>query len=221
MVLKAQSREVVGKKVKNLRKQNLVPASVYGPKQPSINIAVDVKEFMELYKQVGYSSLFDLSLPDGKTVQALLKEVQFDYLGMDVMHVSIYKVDMEQKIMTHVPLTFVGVSLAVKNNLGLLVTPISTVEITCLPGKIPAELVVDISRLNDVGENLFLKDIKLPEGVEPVGAHAMDLVVAAIAAPQKSVEEETPAVATTTAEGEAEGETPAEGEIEAEVKAKE
>lgn len=205
MVLKAQSREVVGKKVKNLRAQNMVPASVYGPKQPSLNIALPKFDFIKLYKEVGYSNLFELEMPDGKKFNALLKEVQFDYLGNEVIHVSIYKVDMEQKIVTNVPLTFTGVSLAVKNNLGLLVTPVSTVEITCLPGKIPSELVVDISKLDNVGDNIFLKDIDLGEGVELVGAHAKDIVIASIAAPQKTIEEETPAAATTeaAAEGEA------------------
>jgi len=205
MVLKAQSREVVGKKVKNLRAQNMVPASVYGPKQPSLNIALPKLDFIKLYKEVGYSNLFELEMPDGKKFNALLKEVQFDYLGNEVIHVSIYKVDMEQKIVTNIPLTFTGVSLAIKNNLGLLVTPVSTVEITCLPGKIPSELVVDISKLDNVGDNIFLKDIDLGEGVELVGAHAKDIVIASIAAPQKTIEEETPAAATTeaAAEGEA------------------
>lgn len=205
MVLKAQSREVVGKKVKNLRAQNMVPASVYGPKQQSLNLALPKLDFIKLYKEIGYSNLFELEMPDGKKFNALLKEVQFDYLGNEVIHVSIYKVDMEQKIVTNVPLTFTGVSLAIKNNLGLLVTPVSTVEITCLPGNIPSELVVDISNLDNVGDNIFLKDLDLGEGVELVGTHAKDIVIASIAAPQKTIEEETPAAATTeaAAEGEA------------------
>jgi len=204
MVLKAQSREVVGKKVKNLRAQNMVPASVYGPKQPSLNIALPKLDFIKLYKEVGYSNLFELEMPDGKKFNALLKEVQFDYLGNEVIHVSIYKVDMEQKIVTNIPLTFTGVSLAIKNNLGLLVTPVSTVEITCLPGNIPSELVVDISKLDNVGDNIFLKDIELGEGVELVGTHAKEIVIASIAAPQKTIEEETPAAATTEAAAEGE-----------------
>lgn len=205
MVLKAQLREVVGKKVKNLRAQNMVPASVYGPKQPSLNIALPKLDFIKLYKEVGYSNLFELEMPDGKKFNALLKEVQFDYLGNEVIHVSIYKVDMEQKIVTNIPLTFTGVSLAIKNNLGLLVTPVSTVEVTCLPGNIPSELVVDISKLDNVGDNIFLKDIELGEGVELVGTHAKEIVIASIAAPQKTIEEETPVAAATevAAEGEA------------------
>jgi large subunit ribosomal protein L25 len=211
MVLKAQSREVVGKKVKNLRAQNMVPASVYGPKQPSLNLALPKLDFINLYKEVGYSHLFELEMPDGKKFQALLKEVQFDYLGNEVIHVSIYKVDMDQKIVTSIPLTFTGVSLAIKNNLGLLVTPVSTVEVTCLPGNIPSELVVDISKLDNVGDNIFLKDIDLGEGVELVGAHAKDLVIASIAAPQKTIEEETPTAAATDEAAPAEGEAaPAE-----------
>lgn len=210
MLLKSIKREITGKKVKGLRASDLIPASLYGPSSDSLNISLDNKEFTDLYKQVGYSNLFDLELPDGKSVKALLKEVQFDYLGSRVLHVSIYKVDMSKKIVTEIPLTFIGVSMAVKNNLGLLVTPISNIQITCLPSDIPSEIVIDISVLNDLGENVFLKDIKLPQGVELVGVHSGDLVIASIVTPQKSIEEETPVVAeAATEEG---AEAPVEGE---------
>ena len=108
MVLKSQKREVVGKGVKNLRKQNLIPASVYGPKQPTINLALDKKEFKALFKEVGFTKLFDLEMPDGKAEKVLLKDVQYDYLGAEILHVSIYKVDMEQKIATFLPVSFTG-----------------------------------------------------------------------------------------------------------------
>lgn len=191
MVLKSQKRDIVGKKVKNLRKQNLIPASVYGPKQPTINLALDKKEFKALFKEVGFTKLFDLELPDGKTEKVLLKEVQYDYLGMEILHISMYKVNMDQKIIANVPVSFVGLSMAVKNNLGILVTSVSQVEVKCLPNLIPEGIVVDINGLDNVGDKVFVKDIKLPEGVELVGIHSKDLVLAAISAPQKAIEEET------------------------------
>lgn len=191
MVLKSQKREVVGKGVKNLRKQNLIPASVYGPKQPTINLALEKKEFKALFKEVGFTKLFDLEMPDGKAEKVLLKDVQYDYLGAEILHVSIYKVDMEQKIATFLPVSFTGLSMAVKNNLGILVTSVSQVEVKCLPNKIPEGIVVDINGLDNVGDKIFVKDIKLPEGVELVGSHAKDIVLAAISAPQKAIEEET------------------------------
>jgi hypothetical protein len=89
--------------------------------------------------------------------------------------------------------------MAVKNNLGLLVTPMSIVTVNCLPGNLPNEFIVDISKLDNVGDSIFLKDINLGEGVNLVGTHAKEQILASIASPQKAVEEE---VAATPAEGE-------------------
>jgi hypothetical protein len=109
--------------------------------------------------------------------------------------------------------------MAVKNNLGLLVTPESSVTVTCLPEKLPSEYVIDIGKLDNVGDSIFLKDVALGDGVALIGVHAKELIIAAIASPQKSVEEEEAAAAPAAVEGEAvEGEAaegaaaPAEGD---------
>ncbi len=227
MLLKAEPREVVGKQVKTYRKNKQVPASVYGPSTPTQNLVVNDSEFRALFKDVGYSKLFNLEVTGAKPIKALMKEVQIDRLKHAVIHASIYAVDMAKAITTNIPVHIIGFSMAVKNNLGLLVTPMSSVAVSCLPENLPNELVVDISKLDNVGDSIFLKDLKIGEGVTLVGAHAKDFIVAAIASPQKSVEEEEAAAAPAAVEGEAaEGEaaegaeaTPAkEGEKKAEAK---
>lgn len=213
MLLKAQLREVVGKKVKKLREQKMTPGSVYGPTQKlTKNIVLNTKELRDLYLKVGYSALFDLEIEGEKSIKVLFKEVQIDYLKRKILHAAIYAVDMAKPIVTTVPVHFTGTSLAVKNNLGLLVTPMSVIPVRCLPDDIPLEVLIDVNKLDNVGDSIFLKDIKLPAGVIPVGAHIMEQMVASIASPQKTVEEEAAEAAPAEGEAAAEGEVAAEGE---------
>lgn len=194
MLLKAQTREVVGKQVKTIRANKMVPASVYGPNTATKTIAVSDKEFRQLYKEVGYSKLFDLEIEGEKPMKALLKEIQVNKIKHSLIHVSIYAVDMKKAITTTIPIRFEGMSLAVKNNLGLMIASLTNLGISCLPENLPNEIVVDISKLDNVGDSIFVKDLPLAEGVSLVGV-SKDAVVATIASPQKSIEEETPKAA--------------------------
>lgn len=211
MLLKAQTREVVGKQVKTLRAQKLVPASVYGPNTATRTISVSDKEFRKLYNEVGYSSLFDLEIEGEKPVKALLKEIQVDRLKKSLIHASIYAVDMKKPINTEIPIRFEGTSMAVKNNLGLLVTSLDKLSINCLPADLPSEVVVDVSKLDNVGDSIFVRDLKLSDAITLSGV-SKDAIIITIALPQKSIEEETPKVA---AEGEADAEAEAKEETEA------
>lgn len=199
MLLKAQKRELLGKKVSSLRKNKLIPAVSYSKGKESTSLVISEKELLVVFKKIGYSSLFDLQVEEGKPEKALFKDVQIDYLRGKILHASIYLVDMANKITTTVPVRIEGISMAIKNNLGLLVTPLSAVTVHCLPENLPQELVVDISKLDNVGDSIFLKDMVFPEGVEVVASLSKDSIVAAIVTPQKAIEEEV--AATTTVEG--------------------
>lgn len=190
----------------------MLPASVYGPEIKPVNITLDDKEFKKVFKEAGYSSLIDMELA-GKKVKALVKEVQYNPIAEQYMHVSLYQVNMNKPITTEVPVTVNGESLAVKNNLGILVSPISTVLVKCLPANLPSHLEINISKLDRVGDSIQISDIKLPEGVELDSDESAESVVAYISAPQKSiVEEEAEAAAAAAAAAEAAGVVPAEGE---------
>jgi large subunit ribosomal protein L25 len=212
MLLKAQKRELLGKKVSSLRKNKLIPAVSYTKGKESTSLVISEKELLAVFKKVGYSSLFDLQIEEGKAEKALFKDVQIDYLRSKILHAGIYLVDMANKITTTVPVRIEGISMAIKNNLGLLVTPLSAVTVHCLPGNLPQELVVDISKLDNVGDSIFLKDMVFPEGVEVAASLSKDSIVAAIVTPQKAIEEEV--VATTTVEGAEGTEGAVEGAVE-------
>jgi large subunit ribosomal protein L25 len=223
MLLKVNNREVTGRKVKNLRNSGLVPASIYGPEIKAFNVSIDSKEFKKVFKEAGYSTLIDLDVEGSKKVKALVKEVQYDPVAEKFVHVSLYQVNMNKEISAEVPIHIKGEAPAVKNNIGLLVTPVSTIYVTCLPANLPSHLEIDVSNLNEIGDSIQISDIKLPEGVELDTDEAPETVLANISAPQKSIEQEEAEAAAAaeaaalaageTAEGEegAEGEAPAEG----------
>lgn len=209
MKLKANSRDIIGKKVSQLREKGVIPASVYGPSRESTNISVSPKEFKKAFKSVGYSSIFDLEL-DGKVTKVLVKEVQANVLTDAYLHISFYEVDMNKTITAEVPVLLEGESPAVKNNIGLLINPFSSVMLSCLPGDLPANLTLTVDGLEEIGAILRLSDLTLPKGVDLAPGVMANTTVAYIAAPQKAVE------ITETEEGEETENEETEGEAEAE-----
>jgi len=190
MKIKATQRKLLGKKVKHLRTQGQVPASVYGPKREAMSVNINPKEFKKLFDEVGYSTLFDMQIDDAKTSKVLVKEVQQNPLTDELLHVSFYEVNMTASITADIPIEIVGEALAVKSNVGILITPVNSVSIQCLPTDLPSEFKIDISEFAEVGDAFKIEDIKLPNGVEFSADVSTSTSIVYIAAPQKAVIEE-------------------------------
>jgi large subunit ribosomal protein L25 len=205
MKLSVKKREELKRKVKGLLKKNEIPGVVYGPKRKSLNIKFDGLNFEKVLKDSGYSKLVDLEVEEEKPVKVLIREVQYEPATDKVIHVSFYELDMKKTITADVPVETKGTSTAVKDNTGFLVTPFDTLTVRCLPDKLPQKLVVDISLLNEIGDNVSIADLKLPEGVELSSEIDQNATLAYIAPPQKEIVEEEP-----EEEAEEEGE---EGEV--------
>lgn len=218
MTLKAKKRSITGKQVKSLRKAGTIPASVYGPSSEPLNLEVNNIEFARIFQQNGYSNLFDLQIEDQKPFQVLIKEVQVDPIKDTYLHVNFYQVNMAKEISAVVPVTVSGESAAVKNNIGLLVNPLQSVTVHCLPANLPSSLEISIDGLDNIGDSLLLRDIKLPQGVELDSSMSPETVLAYISAPQKQIVEETTTAAASEGEEKKEGETAdaKEGEAKAE-----
>lgn len=191
MKIKAQKREIQGKKVKSLRKQDMLPASVYGPKREPMMLTVDPKEFAVVFDKAGTNQLITLEIGEGdQKSRVLVKEVQEDPVRREFLHVSFYEIDPTAKIVAEVPVVIEGVSPAVKNNIGFLVAPIDEIEVRCFPKDIPANFVIDISNLKLVGDNITLANIEVPADVEFVEEDLESTTLAYIAPPQKEIVEE-------------------------------
>jgi len=166
LTLKVQKRELLGKKVKSLREKNLIPAVIYGRGIKNQNLAVEYLPFFKVYQEGGESSLIDLIIDDGRPVKTLIQDVQTDPLTGRFIHVDFREVKMTEKITAEVLLKFVGETKAVKELGGVLVKSLDRIKVKCLPQDLVHEIEVDISPLNTFEDVIYVKDLKIPAGLE-------------------------------------------------------
>jgi len=161
--LEAKSRGIGKQIAKKLRREGLLPAIIYGGGRPEATpISISQKALKDL---MHYHGLIELSIDEGKDKRmVILKDIQYDYLGTNPVHVDFQEVKMDEPIETVVELEFVGEPKGVREG-GTLEILMRELDIKCLPGNIPEKIVIDISNLG-VGDVLHVKDIPAPEGVE-------------------------------------------------------
>ena len=216
--LECQQRTAVGRQqVKNLRKQSMIPAVVYGHKVAPTNIMIEVNPFLKVYAAAGESSLIDLVIDGAAPVKAIVHELQRDPMTDTVSHIDFYQVNMTEKITAEVELVFEGVAPAMKELGGILVKNMSHVEVECLPGNLPHNITVDISTLKTFDDIIRVHNLHIPNDVKVLN-DANDSVVL-VAAPRS--EEELKALEENVAENVASVEVVGAAEKEAEKKAKE
>jgi len=163
--LKVEKRTVLGKKVKRLRRQGLIPAIIYGHETEPIPVQVEERELIRVLNQAGPNRLIALRL-DGRPRLALAREIQRDAITGKLLHVDFYTVVMTEKLSAEVPLVLIGESPAVERGEGVLQHGIDTVEVECLPGNLIHSIEVDLSELEKVGQAIYVKDLKVPPTVE-------------------------------------------------------
>ncbi len=162
--LTAQKRDLLGRKVKNLRAKGQVPATVYGKNIKSASVAVEQGVFEKLYADAGETGLVELSL-DGEVRPVLIHTVQRDAVRGSLLHVEFHQVDLKENVRANVPVELVGESPAVAQKAGALLTLLNEVEVEALPTELPEKIEVDITKLAAVGDELKISDLKVPKGV--------------------------------------------------------
>jgi large subunit ribosomal protein L25 len=210
--LKATAREVLGKKVKWVRKSGFTPINVYGNGLESLSLQVQSQPLTKLIKSVGTSRLLTLQVEGEKGPRnVIIKEVQ-RHMGMgDLLHVSFYQVKMTEKIKVQVRLHLIGESPAVKAKEGELILNLRQLDVECLPADIPDKIDVDLSALLHEGDSINVRDLVLGDKIT-TSTNLSELVVKVEAI--KVEEEEKPIVeavaeAAPVAEGAAAPEAPA------------
>jgi len=188
LTLSAKIRKILGKKVKTLRKQGVIPAVLYGPKTKNLSLEINLKEFEKVYKEAGESSLVSLGIEGekAKTI-VLIHDVKKDPLTDQFLHVDFYQPSLKEETEAKVPLVFEGEPPAIKELGGTLVKSISEVEIKALPQNLPHEIKVEISSLKTFEDEILVKDLKVPEGVKIL--RKPEEIIASVLPPEK-VEEE-------------------------------
>lgn len=161
MELQVQKRESSGK-APALRRTGLIPAELYGKGVENLHLSVPVKEFKKVFKESGENTIVDVML-GGKKYPVIIHDVAYDGVSGDILNVDLYQIRMDEKIKLMVPLEFVGTSPAIKEKNGLLVKSLQEVEVEALPMDVPHSLQVDISKITEIGQSLYVKDLDLPK----------------------------------------------------------
>lgn len=210
--LRVANREILGKKVKHLRRQGITPVHVFGHGIESLALQCDTKEVERVLSQAGQTRLVDLKLAKEKKPRTVVvREFDRDWRKGQLVHVDFYQVKMEEKIRVEVPIVLRGEAPALKAKTNMLDHELGTFTIECLPAKIPSSIEVDISSLTELDQAIRVKDITLDKDITVL--NNPDLVVAKISLrPVEKVEEK---VVEEVVEAEAKAEV-AEGEEEAE-----
>ncbi len=163
-----------------IRQEGFVLAVAYGPEMESISLQVDKREFEKLYEEVGDSTLFDLVIEGGETVKVIMQDTQYHVTTNEVTHIDFLQVKMGEAMTLPIELEFVGESTAVKQG-GTLITPSSTLEVSCLPKDLVSSIEVDLSALAEFSDVIKVSDLTLPTGL--TATLDADAVVASISAP--------------------------------------
>ena len=163
ITLTVQNRTERGKQVKKLRESGRIPAVIYGPKEDSLAISIEARDFEKAYKEAGESSVLVLAgLKDDKEV--LIHDISFDSMKGMVSHVDFYAIKKGQDVTVNIPLVFIGEAPAIKLG-GSLTKALHEIEVTGKPSKLPHEIEVDISTLETFEDHIRVKDLNLPSGI--------------------------------------------------------
>lgn len=162
--LEAKKRQILGKKVKELRREGVLPAVIYGTGIEPVPIELNAHETTQMLSHVSGSTLINLNIgKENHTV--ILRDVQVDAIRRDILHIDFLKVAMDTAIRTVVPVSLVGEAPAVKELGGVLVTGLSEVEIEALPGDLPDRINVDLEPLDEINSSISVGDIFFGSGV--------------------------------------------------------
>jgi large subunit ribosomal protein L25 len=199
--LTIEKREGTGKQVaKRLRRAGRVPAVLYGGTVP-VNVTVDPKDIFRLiHGHEGGTQLVQLAFGASSDKRmAIIRDMQFDPVSEDLVHVDLQEVAMDRAIQVTVPLRHVGDAVGVRETKGILEMILREVQVSCLPGQIPESLTADVSNLA-IGDVFTVAELPVPEGVRVLtdGGQAVATVAPppaeeVVAAPAAGVVAATPA----------------------------
>ncbi len=213
--LKADERKILGKKVKQLRRDGMLPAHVFGKGVENEDVTVEAKEFLKTFHQAGETGLIDLKIGKEKVRPVLVREVQYDPVSGKLIHIDFYQVDLSKKVKVPVPLILIG-EQPESVHLGetIVLQTLNEVEVEALPTDLVEKIEVDITALKAIDDAITISQLNYDKEKLILHADAEAIVVklapAVTAEMEKLMEEQAAETAAAAAETE-EGAAPAEG----------
>jgi large subunit ribosomal protein L25 len=188
--LTVTNREILGKKVKHLRRQGITPVHLFGHGIKSLALQCETGELERVLGQAGHTGLVSLKVDHEKRPRSVVvREFDRDWRKGQLLHVDFYQVRMGEKIKLDVPVALVGEAPALQSKAYMLEHELGTLTVECLPAKIPASLEVDISSLTEPEQAIRVKDVAVDKDITVL--NDPELVVVKISwRPVEKVEEE-------------------------------
>lgn len=218
LTLKASKRSTLGKKTRFLRRQGITPAHIFGHGLKSISLQCDTADLQHVIAQAGTARLLSLEIEGDKQPRSvLIREIQREVIGGALLHVDFFQIRKKERIKAEVPIILVGEAPALKFKERTLMHGVTSLDIECLPDKLPPQVEVDISSLEEPEELILVKDLVLDPDIH-VATDPDQLVVKVSEARAPVIEEEVVEVVeeeAVAAEEEAKAEAAAEEEPEA------
>lgn len=214
----AEERIILGKKVKKLRRDGLLPGHVFGKGVEGEMVTVSAHDFLKTFHQAGETGLIDLKIGKEKVRPVLVREVQYDPISGAPIHIDFYQVNLTEKVRVPVPLVLVGDEPeAVHLGEAIVLQTVNEVEVEALPTDLVEKIEVDIAPLKAIDDAITVGQLSVDRSKITIHADSEEIVVklapAVSAEMEKLLEEEAAEKAAAAAEaGVEEGVAPAEGE---------
>lgn len=213
--LKAEERALLGKKVKTLRKMGVIPGHVYGNQVETEHVSVNLREFLLTFHQAGATGLIDLRIGTEKVRPVLIKDVQYNAVNDEMLHIDFYQVNLKEKVTVAVPIVLIGEEPeSVHMGETVVLQTLAEVEVEALPTDLIEKIEVDITPLKQVDDAITVSQLSYDHSTLTVLAEPEEVVVKlapAVTEEMKALLEEqeqeaAAAVEATEAEEGAEGE---------------
>ena len=193
ITITAQLREITGtNKVRNLRKNEMVPAVIYGNEADVQKVNIPLNELLKASQNNLFYTQILLIAIDGKEEKVVLKELQREPQKGKLLHADFMRVSRKTILKVTVPINFINeeTCLGVKTEGGVVIKTAREIEVSCSAENIPESIEIDIENLN-LNESLRLSDIVLPEGAEIPGlTEETDQLVVSVNPPKAVIEDD-------------------------------
>jgi len=209
LTLRVSNRDVLGKKTRFLRREGITPVHLFGHNLNSLALQCDTVQLQQLIAQAGMTKLINLEIePEKQPKSVFIREIQRQPSTGALIHVDFYQIRKSEKIKVEVPIVLTGEAPAMKLKGRSLMQTLNNLSIECLPDKLPPQIEVDLSPLEEANQAIHVRDITLGSGIT-INTDPDQLVVKITEAVAEKVVEEvvTEEVEEVKAEAEAEGQS--------------
>lgn len=178
MQIVAEKRTKYGKDTKKLRRENNIPAVMFGKGVDSLALTIALNDFVRVYREAGETNLVDLKI-DGSISKVLIRDVQLHPVSSEILHINLQKVNLKEKLTADIPVEIINEeeNEHVKSGEGIVLLLLNTISVEALPTDLPDVFTIDAASIANIGDVVTVADLTYDKTkVEIVHHEAEDLV---------------------------------------------